>query len=68
MRGGDGRRLLAYLLAGWLGFGIGQIVADVLNLTAFSIGQVHVLTGTFGSWLGLAVTGSLVGGSSSEQE
>ncbi len=55
-QGGSARDLLIYLLACWLGFGIGELVGDFLGLDILMIGQIHVLEGTVGSvlLLGLA--------------
>lgn len=59
-QGGDGRRLAAYLLSAWLGFALGQFLADLLHIALLSIGPLHVLSGSLGAWIGLAVTRTLV--------
>lgn len=52
-RGGNARRLLLYLLAGWLGFALGQGLGVLLTLDTLKIGQVHVFPATFGSGIAL---------------
>jgi len=47
--------LLLYLLACWLGFGIGELAGDLLGLDILMIGQIHVVEGTIGAWLLLLV-------------
>ncbi len=51
--GGARAKLVLYLLAGWLGFGLGQWLGSVLHITALDIGAVHTLTATAGCWLAL---------------
>lgn len=65
-QGGDGRRLLFYLLSSWLGFALGQLIADMLSIGALRVGQLHMLTGTFGAWVGLAATRTLLPGTQQE--
>ncbi len=52
-QGGTGQRLALYLLSGWLGFAIGQIIGDTLGITMLSIGPLHALSATFGSLVAL---------------
>lgn len=40
--GGDVRRLALFMLASWSGFGLGQMMANSLNLGILLIGEVHV--------------------------
>jgi hypothetical protein len=42
--------LLLYLVAAWLGFGLGQMVGDAHGLGLFMIGSLHVVEGTFLAW------------------
>ena len=48
-QGGSARDLLIYLLACWLGFGIGELAGDLLDVDILMIGQIHLLEGTVGS-------------------
>lgn len=50
-QGGSAKDLLLYLLACWLGFGIGELAADLLDVDILMIGEIHVLEGTIGAWL-----------------
>ncbi len=49
-RKGSPRDLLFYLLASWVGFGIGQIAGLLLGLGWLMIGSVYMLEGTVFSW------------------
>lgn len=52
--GGDARRLALFLLAGWLGFGIGHLVGVALEINLFNIGTLRVLPAAVGSLITLA--------------
>ena len=47
--GGGARRLALYLLAGWLGFALGQVGGSALGLRLLMIGGLNWLTATLGS-------------------
>lgn len=51
--GGDIRRLALYLLAGWIGFAMGDLTGAMLNVTLFKTGQIHLLSATVGAWIAL---------------
>jgi hypothetical protein len=51
--GGDVRRLALYLLAGWLGFAVGDFGGKLLAVELFKIGQIHTLSATVGAWTAL---------------
>ncbi len=53
--GGDARRLALFLLAAWLGFGLGHAVGDSFGVTLLDIGPLHMLPATVGAWLALVV-------------
>jgi hypothetical protein len=59
-QGGGARRLALYLLAGWLGFALGHIIANVLNLHLMMIGELNFLPATLGSGLALFLARWLV--------
>jgi hypothetical protein len=42
-QGGSVRDLALYLIAGWLGFAVGELLGDWLGLDLFMIGQVHAV-------------------------
>ena len=52
-QGGGARRLGLYLLAGWLGFGLGQLLGNVLKIQLMSMGALNVITATLGSVIAL---------------
>jgi hypothetical protein len=54
-QGGGARRLALYLLAGWLGFTLGQIVGDWLHIGMLKVGSLQLLTATLGSGLSLVL-------------
>jgi uncharacterized membrane protein YeaQ/YmgE (transglycosylase-associated protein family) len=54
-RGGNAGRLLLYLILSWLGFWLGQIIGNYLNLTFDTIGQLHIVSATVGSLIILAI-------------
>src|SRR5512138_2128665 len=54
--GGSVRRLVAYVVAAWLGFSVGQWAGGFLPLTALDIGPVHVVSATLVCLLTLFVT------------
>jgi len=54
--GGNARRMALYLLAGWLGFGIGQIIGGILQIEIFEIGVIHTFAASFGAWAALFIT------------
>lgn len=53
--GGDARRLALFLLAAWLGFGLGHAVGGVIDIGWAKIGPLHMLPATVGAWIALAV-------------
>ena len=59
--GGNTRRMALYLLAGWLGFALGQIFGTVAEFELFRIGPINTFAATLGAWLALFVTRFLSG-------
>jgi hypothetical protein len=51
--GGDARRLAFFLIAGWLGFGLGQTFGTAFSVNVFDIGSLHTTSATFGALLAL---------------
>ncbi len=51
--GGDVRRLALYLLAGWLGFAVGDFAGRMLGVEVFKIGQINAFSATAGAWTAL---------------
>jgi len=52
--GGNGRRLLFYLFASWIGFAIGQGAGRVLQIRILAIGPTSIIPATLGSLIALA--------------
>lgn len=51
--GGDVRRLALFLLASWVGFALGHITGDLLNVDVLDIGPLNMLNATIGALLAL---------------
>ncbi len=49
-RGGALRDLPFYLVAAWVGFGLGQFAGWLVGLDWLMIGPLHILEGTLLSW------------------
>ncbi len=56
LRGGRAGRLLVYLIMGWIGFWLGQAIADQLDWSFASVGPLHLGLATIGS-LGFLILG-----------
>jgi hypothetical protein len=54
-RGGGAGRLSFYLIAGWLGFWSGQVLASRWNWAFWSIGPLHIGMATLASVLFLLI-------------
>jgi uncharacterized membrane protein YeaQ/YmgE (transglycosylase-associated protein family) len=47
--GGDGRRLAATVVAGWIGFAIGQAIGQVMAIRVLALGPINLLSATVGA-------------------
>ena len=54
-RGDDVRRLGLFLVASWIGFGLGQIAGTLIGWKAGMIGEAHLIEATLGSLIALVV-------------
>jgi uncharacterized membrane protein YeaQ/YmgE (transglycosylase-associated protein family) len=54
-RGGNAGRLLLYLVLAWIGFWLGQLIGNYLNLSFDALGQLHIVIATLGSLIFLAI-------------
>ncbi|MGH2593360.1 MAG: hypothetical protein ACRDGG_07590 [Anaerolineae bacterium] len=54
-RGGDLRRLGLFLVAGWVGFGLGQLAGLLIDWNGAMLGEVHLVEATIGSLIALLV-------------
>ncbi len=57
--GGDGRRLLALVIASWIGFAIGQGLGQIMGINALAVGPIRVLAASLGSFIATATTAFL---------
>jgi hypothetical protein len=48
--GGPARRIAIYLAAAWVGFAIGQISGDLLQISLLKLGALNLVTASAGSW------------------
>jgi hypothetical protein len=53
--GGDARRLTLFLLAGWLGFAMGQLLGDTFIVGLVTIGELRIIPASLGAILALIV-------------
>ena len=54
-RGGSLRQLGLFLVAGWVGFGLGQAAGLLMGWNGGVIGEVHLVEATIGSLIALVV-------------
>ena len=54
-RGGNAGRLLLYLVLAWIGFWLGHLIGNYLNVSFDMLGQLHVAIATLGSVVFLAI-------------
>jgi len=59
--GGPARRIILYLLAAWMGFAIGHILGDLLNVQLFKLGALYLFTASLGAWIALIASWWLAG-------
>lgn len=52
-QGGGARRLLLYLLAGWLGFVLGHVAAETFEIRLMMVGALNLIPATLGSVVAL---------------
>ena len=49
LMGGDARRMVLFIVTGWLGFLLGQYIGGYLGLTLLKVGVVHLLPASLGA-------------------
>ncbi len=57
--GGDARRLALFLLVAWIGFALGQVTGELLNITVLDIGPLHFASATGGAGVALMLAALL---------
>lgn len=51
--GGDVRRLALFLLAAWVGFGLGHMLGEMLSIDILMIGPLRIVSASIGAILAL---------------
>ena len=51
--GGDARRLALFLLAGWVGFGLGHFLGLAFGINILNIGTLRIFTAAIGALIAL---------------
>ena len=51
--GGDARRLALFLLAGWVGFGLGHLLGVLFTINILNIGTLRIATAAVGAVMAL---------------
>lgn len=59
--GGPARRILLYVLAAWIGFALGHILGDLINLEFLKLGALHLFSASLGAWIALIASWWLAG-------
>jgi len=54
-RGGNARRLALFLSAGWIGFGLGQLIGALIGWNIGMLGEVHLIEASAGSLIALLI-------------
>ena len=54
-RGGGLRRLGLFIVAGWIGFGLGQLAGQAIGWNAAMLGEVHLIEASAGSLIALLI-------------
>jgi hypothetical protein len=54
--GGPARRIILYVLAAWLGFALGHVVGDLLNIEILKLGVLHLFSASLGAWVALVAS------------
>ncbi len=49
------RELVLFWVAAGIGFTVGQLVAEALGFSFLTLGPLHLIEGTIGSWMGLLI-------------
>lgn len=51
--GGDARRLALFLLAGWVGFGLGHLLGVIFGINILNIGTLRIFSASVGAIIAL---------------
>jgi uncharacterized membrane protein YeaQ/YmgE (transglycosylase-associated protein family) len=59
LMGGDARRLALFLLAGWIGFGLGHVIGTALGINLLNVGTLRLVTAVLGAIIALVAAALL---------
>lgn len=59
--GGPARRIILYLVAAWIGFALGHVVGDLINLNWLRLGALQLFSASVGAWVALLISWWLAG-------
>ena len=59
--GGPARRIILYLVAAWIGFALGHVVGDLINLNWLRLGALQLFSASVGAWVALIISWWLAG-------
>lgn len=59
LMGGDARRLALFLLAGWIGFGLGHVIGAALGINLFNVGTLRLVSAVLGAIIALVAAALL---------
>ncbi|MBK7894188.1 MAG: hypothetical protein WAS33_04830 [Candidatus Promineifilaceae bacterium] len=59
--GGPARRIILYLVVAWIGFAIGHVVGDLINLNWLRLGALQLFSASVGAWVALILSWWLAG-------
>ncbi len=59
--GGPARRIILYLVAAWIGFALGHVVGDLINLNWLRLGALQLFSASVGAWVTLLISWWLAG-------
>lgn len=59
--GGPARRIILYLVAAWIGFALGHVVGDLINLNWLRLGALQLFSASVGAWVALIISRWLAG-------
>jgi hypothetical protein len=59
--GGPARRIILYLVTAWIGFAVGHVVGDLLDLNWLRLGALQLFSASVGAWVALITSRWLAG-------
>ncbi len=54
--GGPARRIILYVVMSWIGFAVGHFIGNLLGITLFTLGALHLFSASIGAWLALILS------------